>query len=85
MEYNEHMLIGSILNDMSDGILVIGFEGRIRNLLRKLRKRQRSSMKPKRAFFPRIQPDFSIMIQENSSGSSQRSHARRQTAPCIRC
>ena len=30
MEYNEHMLIGSILNDMSDGILVIGFDGRIR-------------------------------------------------------
>lgn len=30
MEYNEHMLIGSILNDMSDGILVIGFDGIIR-------------------------------------------------------
>ena len=30
MEYSEHMLIGSILNDMSDGILVIGFDGRIR-------------------------------------------------------
>lgn len=32
MEYSEHMLIGSILNDMSDGILVIGFDGRIRLL-----------------------------------------------------
>ena len=30
MEYNEHMLISGILNDMSDGILVIGFDGIIR-------------------------------------------------------
>ena len=30
MKYNEHMLISGILNDMSDGILVIGFDGIIR-------------------------------------------------------